>query len=109
MYDNEAHETDSQQELLPHNGMMNLYKQVFLGSLAPFRFPSSSPSGLYLDVAAFAMYPKWFLFILTLLSCLFLMASAAPVTGADVAPVKRLKQFQLRRPSAGDDSIEART
>jgi hypothetical protein len=57
------------------------------------------------NVATFAMYPKWFAFILTLLSCLFLMASAAPVAGGELAPVKRLKQFQLRRPSTGDTIV----
>ncbi|KAF9650913.1 hypothetical protein BDM02DRAFT_3127415 [Thelephora ganbajun] len=53
------------------------------------------------------MYPKWLVFVLTLLSCLFLMASAAPAADGNVTPVKRLKQFQLRRPSGGD-SIVAR-
>lgn len=66
---------------------------------------SSSPSGLYLDVATLAMYPKWLVFTLTFLSCLFLMASAAPVADGDAAPVKRLKQFQLRRSSAGDSVV----
>lgn len=53
------------------------------------------------------MYPKWLVFVLTLLGCLFLMASAAPVAGGDNAPVKRLKQFQARRPD-GDEPFGRR-
>ena len=63
------------------------------------------PSRLYFDATTFTMYPKWLVFVLTLLSCMFLIASAAPITGADVAPVKRLKQFQARRPNGGDGIV----
>jgi hypothetical protein len=59
------------------------------------------PQSFYLDAPTLAMYPKWPVFVLTLLSCLFLMASAAPISGGDVAPAKRLKQFQIRRSSSG--------
>ena len=68
----------------------------------PLQVPSlltSLPSRLYFDAATSTMYPKWLVFVLTLLGCLFLMASAAPVAGGDNAPVKRLKQFQARRPN----------
>lgn len=85
------------------SGMMALFNQRFLDTAVPSR----SPPSLDPYAAAFTMYPKWLVFVLTLLSCLVFMASAAPVVGGGTPPVKRLKQFQLRRPSARD-SIVAR-
>lgn len=42
------------------------------------------------------MYPKWLILALTLLSCMFLMVSAAPVADGNV-PAKRLQELQARR------------
>ncbi|KAF9792956.1 hypothetical protein BJ322DRAFT_1103400 [Thelephora terrestris] len=49
------------------------------------------------------MYSKWIVFVLTLLSCMFLMAAAAPVADGDAGPAKRLQELQARR-----DGIVAR-
>jgi len=43
------------------------------------------------------MYPKWLVVLLTLLSCLVFMASAAPVAAPSPALAKRLKQLQVKR------------
>jgi len=74
--------SEARDEILPpRGGMTGLYN---LGSQDTMVTSSAPPSSLYLNTATFAMYPKSLVFALTLLSCMFLMASATPVVGAPV-------------------------